>query len=58
VRLKLEELLLPIPAEAVIDKILLSVRRICMEQRKSLSEDEFVKLAMEVINNERDKIYC
>jgi homocitrate synthase NifV len=57
VKLKMEELNLPIPEESIICKILISVRGICTECRKSLSEDEFVRLVMEVATDERDETY-
>ncbi len=58
VKLKLEELQLPIPKETVIDTILAAVKQICTEYRKSLSNDEFVKLVLEVTAREGSKTYC
>ncbi len=58
VRLKLEELQLPVPKELVIDKILQAVKQICTECRKSLSEEEFVRLVSEVTASESNQIYC
>jgi homocitrate synthase NifV len=57
VKLKMEELNLPIPEEEVIYKILISIKGICTECRKSLNEDDFIKLVMEVVSNERDEVY-
>lgn len=58
VKMKMAELKLPSPSEIVVDKVLQSVRIICTQHRKSMEEKEFVKLVMEVMKSERDKIYC
>lgn len=58
VKLKIAQLNLPVPTVAVIDKVLHLVRDICTKHRKSLNDDEFVELLMEVAANERNKIHC
>lgn len=58
VKLKLEELKLPVVTDSVIDQILHQVRLICTQQRKSLSEEEFILLVTEVIRYEGNQIYC
>ena len=58
VKLKLEELNLPIASDYVIDQILHQVRLICTKERKSLNEEEFILLATEVMRFEGDQIYC
>jgi homocitrate synthase NifV len=58
VKLKLEELKLPIATDYVIDQILHQVRLICTQQRKSFSEEEFVLLATEVMRCEGNQVYC
>ncbi len=58
VKLKLEELKLPVPKEAVIDQILKTVRQSCTECRKSLSNDEFIRLVSEVTELESKQIHC
>ncbi len=57
VKLKMDELNLPIPGETVVDDILQSVKRICTEHRKSLSDDEFYKLVMGVTMDEGEQTY-
>lgn len=58
VRLKLEELGMPFPGEKVVDNILRSAKKICTENRKSLCDDEFAQLVMEVVADENTQIYC
>jgi homocitrate synthase NifV len=58
VKLKLEELKLPIATDYVIDQILHQVRLICTKERKSLSEEEFILLATEVMRCEGSQVYC
>lgn len=55
--LKLEELSLDLPADAIIDKILKEVKQTCTENRKSLTDEEFVKLVKEVTEGERSETY-
>lgn len=54
VRLKLEELCLPVPEEDGISRILHIVKQKCTNERKSLSNTEFVRLIREVAVNERN----
>lgn len=58
VKLKMEELKLPIPKDTVIDIILKTVRKCCMEYRKSLSNEEFIRIVSEVTELEGGKIHC
>ena len=58
VKLKLDELKLPIASDYVIDQIMHQVRLICTKERKSLSEEEFILLATEVMRCEGNQIYC
>ena len=57
VRLKLEELELPIPREALIEQILQKVKLISTEYRKSLTNEEFIRLVSEVTAGERNQIH-
>lgn len=57
VRLKIEELGLPDPTDYVINQILHKVRLICTQQRKSLSQEDFILLATEVMRFEGNQIY-
>ncbi len=52
IKLKLEELRFPILQETVIDTILHTVKQRCTEDRKSLNNDDFIRLVMEVTANE------
>jgi len=52
IKLKLEEISIPIPNDTVVEKILNIVKEICTENRKSLNDEEFARLAIEVIANE------
>lgn len=58
IKLKLEELKLPIPKEVVIDMILTAARQLCTEYRKSLSNEEFVRLVSEVTDIESNQVHC
>ncbi len=58
VMLKLEELKLPVPKEAIIDVILQTVKQICTEHRKSLNNEEFLGIVSEVTASERNQIHC
>jgi len=57
IRLKLEELKLPVPGDFVITKILDIVKEDCTAKRRSLSDTEFVGIVREVIRNERKQIH-
>ncbi len=57
VKLKLEELRLPMVTDYVIDQVLHQVRLTCTQYRKSLSDEEFILLATEVIRYEGNQIY-
>ncbi len=58
IKLKLEELSLPIYREGVIDTILHEVKQYCTKNRKSLSNDEFIRLVREVTANEGSQTHC
>lgn len=58
IKIKLEQLNLPVPPDVIIDDLLESIKQICSEHRKSLSDEEFIMLLREVIRGERSKIYC
>lgn len=55
---KAEQLNLPDPKEEVIEQVLDSVRHICTIHRSSLSDDEFARLLLEVMEDERNQTYC
>ncbi len=57
IKYKMQELEMPLPMDMVIEKILYMVKETCTENRASLSDKDFEKLAIEVIANERDQIY-
>lgn len=52
IKLKMEELQLPIPTEDTVNHILRSVRNICTRHRKSLNEEEFIGVIREVMKSE------
>ncbi|BCJ94785.1 homocitrate synthase [Anaerocolumna cellulosilytica] len=54
IKLKLGELQLNIPTEETVMKLLEAVKDICTEYRSSLKDDEFARLAAEVIAHERN----
>lgn len=58
IRLKLEQLKLPIPPDEIIEILLDSVKNVCSVNRNSLNDEEFTKLLREVIHSERNKICC
>jgi homocitrate synthase NifV len=58
VKMKLEQLKIPIPSNETVETILDNVRDICTQNRKSLSDEEFIDLLMGVMTNERDQAYC
>ncbi|MFA9378663.1 MAG: hypothetical protein ACERKZ_18255 [Lachnotalea sp.] len=49
---KMQELEMPIPIDAVLEKVLCKVKVVCTENRNSMSDKEFEKLAIEVIADE------
>jgi homocitrate synthase NifV len=57
IRLKLEELNMLVPGDVVVEELLHIVKEICTEHRKSLNDEEFMRLATEVIANERKEVY-
>ena len=58
VKLKLEELGLQLSEDRIIEAVLTAVKKICTQQRKSLSDPEFARLVKEVALHERSKTYC
>ena len=58
IKLKLEQLGLPIPPDEILECLLDSVKFVCSLNHKSLNDEEFIKLLREVIRGERSKIYC
>lgn len=54
IQYKMQELDIPIPEKHVREKILYLVKTICAENKSSLSDQEFEKLVIEVIRNERN----
>jgi homocitrate synthase NifV len=57
VRMKLEQLDIPVPGEEVIEELLNQVKSICTQNRKSLNDEEFLSLLAEVMADERKKAY-
>lgn len=57
IKLKLEQLNLKV-SEKLIEQLMEAIKEVCSIHRKSLSDEEFIKLLKEVIRNERNKIYC
>lgn len=57
VKTKLEEMGVQVPSEDVIELILQKVKLTSIENRKSLMDQEFAKLAVEVMLNERKEVY-
>ncbi len=58
IKIKLEELKLTGATDYAIDQILHQVNLTCTQHRKSLSEEEFILLATEVMRCEGNQIYC
>lgn len=58
IKIKMEQLDIPVPTNEILEKLLEAVKYICTIHRKSLSDEEFAQLLMEVIQGERNKIYC
>lgn len=57
IKLKLEELNLPVPGDGVIEKILDRIKEDCTLKRKSLDDTGFIRIVREVIRNERKQIH-
>lgn len=57
VKMKLEQLKIPVPSNETVEKILDNVRSICTQNRNSLSDEEFIKLLMGVVADEGDQVY-
>ena len=57
VRMKLEQLDIPIPKEEVIEELLNQIKSICTQNRKSLNDEEFRSLLTEVMAGERMEAY-
>lgn len=57
VKMKLEELLLPVPEETVILKMLDKIKEVCSDSRGSLCDEEFAQIAAKVGANEGIKIH-
>ncbi len=57
IKLKLEELGLPVPEDFIIEKLLKVVRRVSVEKRKSLSDKEFMDLLRGGVRGEGNKIH-
>ncbi len=55
--LKMEELGLPVMDTTDIEKLLYHIKSICTQHRKSLSDEEFVRLVKEVSRNEGNEIH-
>jgi len=55
--MKLEELLLPVPEETVILKMLDKIKEVCSDSRSSLCDEEFAQIAAKVGANEGIKIH-
>lgn len=58
IKLKLEELRIPEPEEGILISLLDCVKTVCSEERKSLSDAEFLKLVKEVVYDEGEKTNC
>ncbi len=57
VKMKLEQLNIPIPKDEVIEELLKQVKSICTQNRKSLNDQEFRGLLMEVMADEGNEVY-
>ncbi len=55
--LKLEELEIPVPPEKIVDNILKYIKAVCTENRKSLSDAEFIELVKEVADHEGEEAH-
>lgn len=56
--LKLEELGIMVPTDVAVENILHAVKKICTENRMSLSDDEFMRLVKGGAAIEGNQIYC
>lgn len=54
IKMKLEELMLPVPEEPVILKMLEYIKEVCTDNRNSLCDEEFAEIAVKVGANERN----
>ncbi len=57
VRMKLEQLSIPIPREEVIEELLNQAKCFCTQNRRSLNDEEFRSLLTEVMADERNEAY-
>ncbi|WP_099466931.1 homocitrate synthase/isopropylmalate synthase family protein [Konateibacter massiliensis] len=57
IQYKMQELDIPLPKEAVLEKILYSVKETCTETKNSMEDDDFQNLVCEVIADERNQIH-
>lgn len=57
IKLKLEELKLPVPGDNIIEKILDFIKDDCTTKHRSLNDKEFIDIVREVIKNERKQIH-
>lgn len=57
IKIKMQELKMPMQPDVILEKVLIMVKERCIENRASLSDKDFEKLAIEVIANERNEIY-
>jgi homocitrate synthase NifV len=57
IKIKMQELEMPMQPDFVLEKVLSMVKEKCTEYRTSLNDREFKKLAIEVIANEGNQIY-
>lgn len=58
IKLKMSQLDLEFPGDETVERILDRVRKYCTVSRKSLNDEEFIGLVMEVMAGEGDKTYC
>lgn len=57
VKMKLEELKLPVPDDEEVEKILKLSRSVCTQERKSLNDQEFIRLVTGVMKGEGIQAY-
>ncbi|ROR28450.1 homocitrate synthase NifV [Mobilisporobacter senegalensis] len=57
IKLKLEELNMPIPIDSNLNEILYLIKETCTLNRKSLNDQEFERIVIKVIGNERIQTY-
>lgn len=58
IKIKMTQLGIPVPKEEIVERILNLVKHICTKHNKSLNDEEFKQLLMEVAAYERRKIHC